>query len=109
MHAARQYSLTVQPHITASPYRLILQQVMVHPPANMSSWLTALQTLQGGQEGDPDEDPELKGDLSEQDYAKLQELVDEQEAAIQAGESCGGHCRGPRGCLQPARSLHAAA
>ena len=59
------------------------------------TWLTALQTLQGGQEGDPGEDPELKGDLSEQDYAKLQELVDEQEAAIQAGESCGGPCGRP--------------
>ena len=78
----------------ASQYRVTLQQMMVHPTAKFSSWLTALHTLQSGQEGDPDEDPELKGDLSEQDYAKLQELVDEQEAAIQAGESCVGPCRG---------------
>ncbi|KAK9815130.1 hypothetical protein WJX73_008307 [Symbiochloris irregularis] len=49
------------------------------------SWLGWLTGAGAGSAEPADDDSDLRGDLNQEEYAKLQELVDERDAAIQAG------------------------
>ena len=50
------------------------------------SWFGWLTSMGGGQAATPaNDDSDLRADLNDEEYAKLQELVDERDEAIQAG------------------------
>ena len=52
------------------------------------SWLGWLTGAGTGTAQPAGNDSDLRGDLNQEEYAKLQELVDERDAAIQAGRPC---------------------
>lgn len=49
-------------------------------------WLMGGVGLGGGQPQPPADEDGLRGDLNEQEYQKLEEIVSEQEAAVQQGD-----------------------
>lgn len=60
-------------------------------------WLTGATPKVQAPEGD---ELGLRGDFSPEEAAKLQELVDEREHAIKAGDSRAEHCIGKSACFE---------